>query len=287
MMYLEDPVLGRLDLECDDDYVVASFEIGWPSVREVIDARALTDGSIDTTTYLGPRAVTVSLRLKDRNCDDTSTTQTLLDRLTPYLSPRSRPLLVWTVREPSTAPTDVRTLRLRGADAPMIVEGPHYLSIVCQWISQDPYTAALDETCAVAVTTGTEEFGRVYDLDFDRDYPFSPPFGVTLFNTLGNAPMDWTGTVTSDVVDPLLTINGINIQFTGLTLVAGATVNIDTQNRTILRNNDPNDSVYGLANFTDWDWDSIRLQPGQNWIRMISATLGGAFTVCWFDRWYT
>jgi hypothetical protein len=100
--------------------------------------------------------------------------------------------------------------------------------------------------------------------------------------------MDWTGTITSTVTDPVLTINNVDIIFTGLTLIAGQTINIDTANRTILRNNDPNDSIYGLTNFQDWTWDSIRVTPSLNFIRLEATVYSGdpAFTLCYFDRWH-
>ena len=286
MIYLQEDSLGQLDLECINGLVVTSFEISFPSVREVVTARALTDGSIDTTRYLGPRAVTVALRLNQKIMP----TQVLLDMLMPYLSPRVRPRIVWRVESPSVQPnpTFVRSLMIRGADAPLVIEGPKYQTIVLQWVAQEPYSEALDETCAVAVTTGTEEFGRDYDLDFDRDYPFSPPFGVTLFNTLGNAPMDWFGIITSEVVDPRVLINSTEIIFTGVTLTLGQTIEIDTLARTILRNGTPGDSLYGLTNFQDWSWDDLRLVPGQNQIRMQAVSYTGtpSFTLCWYDRWF-
>jgi hypothetical protein len=293
MMYLVDPTLGTLDLECDAGFVVSNFEIGWPEVRQVVNARALSDGTIDTTTYLGARAVTVALRLDQTKM----ATQDLLDMLTPFLSPRYRPRIVWEVQSPSTttcngvtAPSNpVRSLMVRGADAPLVIDGPRYITIVCQWVAQESYVSALDEICAVASVTGTEEFGRDYDLDFDRDYPFSPVFGFTYFTPSGNAPMDWTATLTSEITDPQILVNSTLISFTGLTLNAGQTVEFNTTERTILRNGDPTDSVYGLTNFAQWSWDDLRLTPGVNQIRLQgSATVGDpSFTLCWVDRWFS
>lgn len=292
MMYLTDPVLGRLDLTCVEGFVVTSFEIGWPEVRTVMNPRALSDGMIDTTRYLGARAVTVGLRLDQTKL----ATQDLLDRVTPFLSPRSRPTLVWTVQDsygcngpaPSSFDDGVRSLMVRGESMPLVIDAPKYTSVVCQWVAQESYTSALTERCAVAIITGTGEDGRVYDLDFDRDYPFSPVYGVTYFDTLGNAPMDWSGTLTSEVTAPEIQINSTWIRFPTLTLLAGQTVVIDTRERTILRNNDPNDSVYALSNFDEWDWEDLRLVPGQNQMRLEGASFIGepSFTLCWYDRWY-
>ena len=291
MMYLTDPTLGTLDLECGNGFVVSSFEIGWPTVRQVAYSRALSDGTIDTTRYLGGRAVTVALRFDQRVLP----TQDLVDLVTPYLSPRYRPTLVWQIQPndltgcDQPGPTNpVRSLMLRGADAPLVIDGPRYRTLVCQWVAQEPYTSGLEETCAVASVTGTDEFGRDYDLDFDRDYPLSPVYGFTFFNTAGNAPMDWTATLTAEITDPEILVNDTTVQFTGLTLTAGQTVEFNTQDRTILRNGDVLDSVYGLTNFSEWSWDDLRLVPGENKIRLQgSATVGEpSFTLCWFDKWF-
>lgn len=292
MMYLTDPTLGRLDLDCADGFVVTEFEIGWPEVREVMTPRSLSDGSVDTTAYLGKRPVTVSLRYDQTKL----ATQNLIDLVTPYLSPRYRPQLVWTVQQtdpgcpgPAASVETVRSLRVRGVDGPLVVNAPKYLSMVLQWVAQDPYTTGLEQSCAVALITGAEEFGRTYDLSFDRQYPYSPQYGVTSFTPLGNAPMDWTGTITAEVTSPEILINNTTITFGTTVLLPGQTINIDTQERTILRNNDPNDSLYGYTNFQDWTWDEIRLTPGENQIRLQADSYAGqpSFTLCWFDRWFS
>lgn len=283
-MYLEETTLGRLDFTCVNGIIATDFEIGWPEVREVIDPRALSDGNVDTTRYLGSRAVTVSIRYNQ----NVLPTQDLVDMVTPYVSPRVRPVITWSIQEPPAGPNYLRSLSVRGVGAPLVIDQFKYHTMVLQWVSQDSYTSGPTETCAVAGLTGTDEFGREYDLSFDRDYPFSPPYGITLFNTAGNAPMDWIGTVTASITDPNLLVNDTTVQFTGVTLLAGQTIIINTQERTILRNGNPSDSLYGLTNFAEWDWDSLRLIPGENQIRLQGLLPVGtpAFTLCWVDKYF-
>ena len=292
MMYLTEPTLGTLDLECADGFVVVDFQIGWPEVREVVTPRALSDGSIDTTYYLGKRPVTVTLRFDQTKL----ATQNLIDLVTPFLSPRYRPQIVWTVQQsgpwcpgPAASVETIRSLRVRGVDGPLVVDAPKYLTMALQWIAQDPYTTGLNQSCAVALITGSEEFGRTYDLTFDRDYPYSPQYGVTTFTPKGNAPMDWVATITSELTDPSLLINDVSIDFSGVTLLPGQTIIIDTLERTILLNGDPNSSLHGQTNFQDWTWDEIRLTPGENQIRLQAPSYTGSpsFTLCWYDKWYS
>lgn len=290
-LYLDDPQLGRLDLDCDSGFVVASFEIGWPQERPVVRGLALTDGVQDESKYLGPRLVTIALRLDS----SIMPTQQLLDMLTPYLSPRRRPTLVYRIQNDRAFqcgleddPKYLRTLTLRGVDMPLLIDQPKYTTIACQWATTESYAFSLEEVCAVANLTGTAELGRSYDLDFDRSYPFSPPFGVTQFTVGGNAPTDWTGTITAQLDDPEILVNNVLIEFPGLSLTAGQTIDIDTKARTIFRNNDPNDSIFGLSNFADWTWDDIRLSAGQNTIRLQGSNAVGdpSFTICWRDAWF-
>jgi hypothetical protein len=288
VIYLTHSSLGQLDLTAANGFVVVSFTIGWPEVRTVMDNRALADGVIDTTTYLGSRAVTIALRLDNTGCPGYST-QDLIDQVTPYLSPRIRPTLVYTVDQNDPVVSHQRSLLLRGADGPLTVDAPKALTLVCQWVASESFTQALEDSCAVAILTGGTELGRDYDLEFDRDYPASPPFGITYFYPAGNAPMDWILTLTSQIEDPTITINGIPIVFSGLTLLPGQTVIIDTQARTILRNGDPNDSVYGLTNFFDWTWDDLRVTPGENSLLLTAVSSAGgspSATLCYYDRWH-
>lgn len=285
MIYLDDADLGVLDLDCEEGFVVAEFAIGWPSERPVVRSRALTDGVLDTTRYVGQRAVTIALRLDNK----IKPTQDMLDELSPYLSPRRRPRVVWSVDKVPSNPLHVRSLELRGVEMPLVVNAPKALTVVAQWVATESFSRALVEQCAVALLTGTEEFGREYDLEFDRSYPPSPIFGITYFNAQGNAPTPWTGTITGQVVDPNVLVNDVTITFTGVTLTLGQTIVIDTEARTILRNNDPNDSLYASTNFADWTWDDLLMKPGQNQIRLqATSTSGGnpSFTLCWFDRWH-
>jgi len=292
MIYVKEATLGELDFNSITGVIPVDFTIGWPTVREVINPRALTDGVIDTTTYLGQRAVTLTIRYNQK----VMPTQDLLDLVTPYMSPRVRPQIIWTVQNPTDVcpaydvrPTDYRSLVVRGADAPLVVDGPRYLSMVLQWVAQDSFTSALDQVCGVARATGSEEFGRQYDLIFDRDYPSSPVYGVTNLTAAGNAPTDWTATITSEITDPQFAINSVLVTFTGLTLLSGQTIIIDTQERTMLRNGDPTDSVYGYTNFADWSWDDLRMVPGNNTLIFGGDGAVGdpAMTVCWYDKWFS
>ncbi len=281
MMYLTDPVLGQLDLDCDPDgYVVSQFEIGFPDVRPVVIPRALADGVLDTTRFVGQRAITVSITLDQTKL----ATQDLLDKLMPYLSPRYRPRLVYTIQQPVVNPNHVRSFELRGVDAPLVIEGPKFQTIVCQWVALDHRATSIEERCQVLIPGG-DEIGREYDLEFDRDYPPSPPVGVVNVTMNGNDPADWVATIIGAIDDPIITINSVTVEFTGVSLVTGQILEINTRNRTMIQGG--NLSVYGNSNFVDWEWDQLLLQPGVNVLRLegTNPDPGAYLLICFRDTW--
>lgn len=277
--------LPDLDLACGEGFVLVDLQVGFPAERPVVRERALDDGVLDQTTFVGQRAVTVTLRLDQR----VLTTQALLDRLMPFLSPRRRPTLTWSL--PGSA-TDYRSLTLRGVDAPLVIQQPKYVTIVCSWVSVESFLLDPVVECeSVDPNDLPPEEGREYDLDFDREYlPIIPVGALAAINT-GTAPTHCVITLNASMIDPTVTINGVDITFSangGLTLVTGQTLVIDTQARTILLNNDPAQSRYDRVNFEDWSWDDFLLQPGVNIIRLqgtgfTSTTL---MTVCWRSAWW-
>lgn len=287
MIYLDEPSLGTLLLrDQPEGYDVASFQIGFPEVRTVVQPRALQDGADDYTMYLGQRAVTISMYLDQRR----QSTQGLLDLLLPYLSPRYRPRMIYTVQDiaagcpvlPLPAP---RALGLRGADAPVVINGPRFQTITCQWVA-DTYATGVDERCFTFLPSSDEEDGRTYDLTFDRSYPATYPSGFQIINNAGNAPADWRMTIFGPFDDVRIDINTATI-LTSVTVAAGDTLVIDTAARTIRINDDPSASRYGSTNFGDWTWDDLMLQPGNNAVRFQAINIDDETraTICWRDTY--
>lgn len=276
--------LTDLDLACDEGFVLVSLQVGFPAERPVVRSRALADGVFDESTYLGQRAVSVTLRLDHR----VQSTQALIDRLMPFMSPRRRPTITWSL--PQT-PTNYRSLTLRGVDAPLVIAQPKYTTILCSWVSEDAFSVSPTEQCeTINPLDPPAEAGRTYPLTFDRYYPPQPPAGAFYVVNAGTAPAQWTAQIDASIVDPIITINGVNMEFDrngGVTLITGQTLNIDSQARTILLNNDPTISRYDRVNFQDWTWDDLLLQPGSNLVRIQGSGFDAntLFTFCWRDTY--
>jgi hypothetical protein len=288
MMYLDDPDLGRLDLECVDGFVVNSFEIGFPITRDVVRGRAVSDGVFDDTRYLGARVITVTVRMMSGGCSPVGSSQTLIDKVMPYLSPRRRPRLVWSLQRDVN---EMRSAVVRGLNAPVLIGQKAYPTVSFQWVTTDAYIESPVETCfLVRPSDPPEEEGREYDLEFDREYLPIPPIGGFFAFNAGNAPAHWRATIGASATDPVLTVRDKQLDFSrngGVALITGQTLVIDTQERTILLNNDPNESRYDRVNFEDWVWDDLLMQPGSNLFRLQGSAFDSSTSleVCWRDTY--
>ena len=282
---LSAPDLADLDLSCAEGFVLVDLQVGFPAERPVVRPRALDDGVIDQTTLVGQRAVTVTLRLDS----SVMTTQALLDRVMPFMSPRRRVTLTWSL---PGSPTDYRSLVLRGVDAPLVIDQPRYPTIVCSWVSVGSFILDPVEECeSVDPNDLPDEIGRTYDLTFDRTYVPTIPVGALAAINTGTAPTHCVITLDATMIDPTVSVNGVDVTFDqngGLTLATAQTLVIDTQARTILLNGDPDESRYDRVNFEDWSWDDLLLQPGVNVVRLEGTgfTASTLMTVCWRSAWW-
>lgn len=278
---LTDTTLGEVELSCEPaGYTVVGFEVGWAQPREVVDPAALRQGVDDRTRFAGARVITVSVRLNTALFP----AQELIDRVAPFLDPARRPRLAWSVGAGSAR----RSIVVRAADAPVVIDGK-YPSMVMTFVSADrPLLEAETLTCATVRRSGATEAGRTYDLAFDRSYAFMLPTGSIIVNNNGTGPAPWFGDLFAEVEDPTITINGVAVAFSGLTLTAGQFVSINCRTQTMLRNGDPNDSVYGLTNFSEWDWSDLSLVGADNVVRFTGDNLSSdaRFSLCWRHTWW-
>lgn len=272
---LIDARLGELELR-RTPFTVIGFQIGSRAPRVVRRNRALADGMIDDTRFVGGRAVTVSLMLNEDLCArPTETMQDLFDRLLPFMAARRRPRLRWTV---PGSPHE-RELVVRGEDAPVIIERDKHPAIVLSFDAADgeittPFNPETD--CTLIEPAIDVETGRTYDLVFNRTYPPSAAVGDRIVVQGGNERAHWSGVIFAGTgtTDPYVRINGVTLSFTDLVLPEGSTIVIDTRDRTMWLNGVPGDSVHQYSNFTQWAWEDLMLDAGTNSMRFGAAALG-------------
>jgi hypothetical protein len=181
-----------------------------------------------------------------------------------------------------------REMVVRGEDAPVVISGRTKQAIVLSFVSADGDITSPDQECLLIQPSDVSEAGRQYNLTFDRDYPTSTPAGEVLVTQNGNEPAHWTATIFGDVTGPSLRVNGSTVAWPdAYNLPADATIVIDTKAKTILLNGVAFDSVYGLTNFTDWQWADLMLQPGANAVMYFAQSLGTGtvMQMCWRPTW--
>lgn len=281
---LREPELGTLHLG-SGPYIVTSIQVGSPEVREVVRTRALADGVFDDSRYLGARAITMSIRMTDGLRCGGANMQELVDQLTPYMSPRRRPTLVWHLRNGG-----LRSAVVRGVNWGWSIDGSRAANwITPQWVvpSGEILDGAIDARRCLLIkpSTDTEE-GRTYDLTFPRTYPPSAPIGGRTVTNRGTAATHWTLTIYGPVEDPTFTINGVVFsadRLGGVTLAAGQTLVVSTRNRTVLFNGLANSSRYQNVNYDEWGWDELMLRPGDNTVRFDgdNLTVQSAAELCY------
>lgn len=284
---LTDPMLGTIELRAKP-YTVPTFTIGSREVRTVARNRALADGQKDDTRYTGGRAVTIGVILNEDTCDDGDTMQGLLDAVLPYMKPSRRPVLSWSL---PGSDHDRRQMTVRGDSAPVVIEGSKHQGVLLSFRAPDGIiTSEGAPTCTVLTTAADTELGRTYDQTYDKTYPASLAIGDRIIVNPGNDEAHWILTVYGPVTNPTFKVNNTTITFDqngGLDIVAGATVVMDTLEKTVYFNGDPAFPRYDKTNFSAWSWADLLLDPGPNLVRFGGSVVGagGQALLCTSPTW--
>lgn len=272
--------LTDLAIDCTTGFVATEMQVGFPSVRPVVRPRALGDGSIDNSAYLGSRAITVSLTL------DTTlgTPQSLIDRIMPFMAQTRRPRLSWRLGD--TVDTGVgvdnrwRSAVVRGVDAPLVISGPRYFTVVLSFVTIGSYLETKDAHTTTLTTTTTT------------------PSPLTPVTNSGTAPSPWVMTLTkpsgADVARQFIFTVGSGT-FPGFTvdlyaLVTNDTMVIDSLNRTAIVV-DPSGftvaNLYPHLDTTYWTWQDLWIPPGTSNMQLSILPRDPAMTATftWRDSW--
>jgi hypothetical protein len=297
---LWEPTLGRLELG-DLPFVVESFQIGSPDIRENIKNRALLDGVFDDTLYHGASAISLTTRLAPHMKCSASIEDywfaTLRDTLVSYCHPRLRPRLYW--RYPGdSGPVPGAMMgasdgagqwaEVRGASWPFMVKGPKYPTLTVQFKNPLGEMYLGDPEAAPHTATaypGAEADGRVYDLSFNRDYPtVAAPLGTAVIHNNGNSRAGFRLQVHGPFdAGASLILRGVSISLDQQVL-ADEYVEFRTLNKTILKNNGL--SYYPYTNFGQWDWDDLMLPHGNVYMAFDGVASGapsGWATIEWYS----
>lgn len=280
---LEAPGVETLVLDPAAGIYGQTLDLGDAITRAVSDDIPDADGTDDTTVYFGARNITLQVILLPD-----SGLWALRQHLRAFTSPRLRPYMY--VQQSADAPEQQIQLR-RSQYTDVIGDGPRMATqadpeaaiVTIQWVAPLGIleSAVQHSQDVFAVATGAA-VGRAYSLAFSRVYPASPVLGSATVVNAGNTDAYPLIRIYGPVTEPVLDNNtqGKSLAFTGLTLVAGEYLEIDTRAKTILLNSDPTNSRYDKLAFPTSQWWT--LSPGNNIVRFHPTTFTDGVTLANF-----
>lgn len=276
-MRLVDPATGNelLSLSTDTEDVgrLLSLDVGFPAVRSVTTFRSKTHGALDSTRYLGDRAITAVLQMP---VDSDAAVDTLAGLLNPQLR-----LWLYVRRDGWDAE---RRILVRGA----MFSCPPGANRQAQagWVA--PAGLFEDSVLSQLILSpaGTAEGGLSFTFTYPKTYGTGVVPGYAyaqVGGTISAAPqIDVYGPCTSPSIE--LVGTGQNIVFTGLTVADGNFLRVDLSARTVYLNGDPTLSEYSALDFTVSSWWA--LPPGQQQLLFspLNAGPGCVAVVSWRNR---
>ena len=278
---LENASLPTLVLDQFAGFAIQSLDLGFPSVRAVVNDAPDVSGTLDTTALFGARTITVPLKLTRRAPSDSL--EGLRRRLKAYLAPALRSTMFVTLDDGVERRATVRGSNFSGG-----LDKPNRATVVAQWVAPSGiFESSTLYTVDVLAGGSGAELGRSYDLTFDRTYPASSVIGSRAVVNAGDVdafPMiKIYGPCTNPVVSNMT--QSKSLTFSGLTIAAGDYLEIDTRAKTIRTNSLAASSQYSKLVFPSSKWWT--LSPGSNTVRFVPSTFssGAAMRVEWRDAW--
>jgi hypothetical protein len=288
--------LDPIDLDDQSEgYVCESWALGPPTVRDVVEPRTLANGTIDWTSYVAARSLTMTVCAFPTNL----TVQGQIDRLRAFCRPDLRPTLTWTFE--SDPPRMVYLRANPGLDVEFSNYSYSYRRVGLSFVVPDGLQWATDLITRRMFPASDADIGRRYNemtlpapdaggattgRDYDRTYPYADPTNIIVVNP-GAISVPWSAVIYGPCTGPelwndtsgeviALTANG------GISLSAGETVVVDQADRTIRQDGISRYDRFDIAR-SDW-WP---LYPGENRLHFQPATFGPG-SMCeltWRSAW--
>jgi len=253
---------------------LVDLDLGFPEIREVVQARPGRDGNYDHTMWHGARTIT---------CNLVADNVAILDRLGGFMKPAARPILRFTAGGTERQ----AEMRVTSYAAPLATTARRgIIDISAQWSVPTGRIKSAAEHEITAFPTGLEE-GRVYDLDHDRAYPPTSGVGNTTVHNAGNDHTPILMRIYGPCTDPKIENRtvGAKLETSGLVLNEGEYVEIDSGERTVYFQSDPAQSLYDRVDFAVSDW--FYLDPGVNVLRFYPEASAPPCQIdyVWRDSW--
>jgi Siphovirus-type tail component, C-terminal domain len=235
--------LGRLDLSCDNGYVVTAYDLGFPEIREVSVNNSLDDGTFDVTRFYGARSVSLDVVLKPYSGVNTTSRfvaseSRLRDKLLAYTYPGIRSVLVFSEHQDDR----IRQILIRAAEASYAVEQAHYNKLSVSWVAPRGNLLSWDQRC--------------YPYTFSSNTPDT--MTKTILND-GNVPANWIATLTGEAVRPRFILNGEDVLQLDYVSQPGDSIVIESFSRTVTVNGQAVGYKY-ISDNSEW----FQIPPGES-----------------------
>ena len=258
---LVEPQLGTLDLGCANGYIVKDYEFSSPEIRELAYNNSLDDGTYDLTQYIGARAVTLNLVLRNTPGIDGSGVpfkpeSQMRDDVLKFCHPGRRPTLLFSEHGDNRC----RSIQLRGTEFGWNVSKPRFNSLSLSWKAPRGIIESIGDACVKV------------------SYKESLPSQILLdIENPGNVSSTWTMSTQGQLIDPVFQLGD---QKLSLAYDAAPTdiVTIDSYNKSVAINGIPSGYKY-LNDYSDW----FKIPPGRS---TITITHGGVSIIGYeFGEW--
>lgn len=249
-------ITASLDLmDAAFGYRVSSFDVSFPTVRDVVAPLPTRDGDYDSTRLFGPRNVTVAGTLLSSGA---GSRQKALEDLAWWCQPRLRPRMVYAV-DADCAP---RWLGLRGSQLGAPYSDAKQSKFTVAWVAPDPIARALSTQTATINPGAT---GSVVNAGSYRAWPV-----LDIYGPCEDPVVTWVSPAAGAVA------------FTGLSVGAGHFVRVDTSAQTAQLDPPSGPSRYP-PDFRTTRWAG--LEPGTTSLRFTasSSSSPARVVVTWAD----
>lgn len=227
MIRLHADGIDSLDLEdWGLGYVTTSIDIGMPTIREVTQNLTDADGTLDLTSLVGARAITMSVAL----LDGPQSAQDLFDMLAPFLGAGRRVTL-----EVGTTPDRPgrRIVARVGGDVNQPWRRPGQVVLALPWRSVG-YPFWLGEEHTLDVVARPPAPGLIPPLTPPVTVPLNPDDSRIATN-LGNQPAHWVARISGPCRVPRLRneSTGREVVLAGMNLLAGQVAVVDSLTKSV------------------------------------------------------
>jgi hypothetical protein len=287
--------LGALTMPLEDEaagYYCTQLDLGYPTVRDVVDNRPDQHGVTDRTQFFGSRVISANIVAQSPAA---SSVDEVAASFAPFMDPSARPVLHYVLERPD-ATEKVLTVRASAYAWPLV--GGKRRDIQLQWVASDPVSFASLEQVATAWSGPSVGGGRTYPLTFNRTYPGgggAPANGV-IVSEGDVAVMPYVriyGPITGGEVVfvaapvppsgstfrlPLLGTNRID---------AGHFIGIDTHAHTALLDDDPAQPMLNQLDWTRLRWPVLPVAPYETTMSITGTNTTGISQAqaTWKDRY--